>query len=263
MSYTVKKLAELSGVSARTLRFYDEIGLLKPAYYGNNHYRYYEEEQLLMLQQILFFRELGFSLRDVQKIISGPAFDKIAALQTHQITLQKSLDKTQTLIKTINKTISYLRGSITMRNIGEIYEGFQSKIEKLSKDCLQEYKQAALEDGLMTAQDLVEMEKTEAELKNWKMEDFLRHSQLGEAILKRFVELIDTNMDAQSLEVQALVAEHYQWTAIMSGPISKHAYYHTALSNNYPRLINYYEAYHPQLRDYLLAAMKFFADRAA
>ncbi|WP_232220571.1 MerR family transcriptional regulator [Legionella tunisiensis] len=60
MSYTVKQLAKLSNVSPRTLRFYDEIGLLKPAYYGDNNYRYYEEEQLLILQQILFSVSLVF-----------------------------------------------------------------------------------------------------------------------------------------------------------------------------------------------------------
>ncbi len=54
LSYTVKKLPELSGVSIRTLRWYDEVGLLKPAYYGSNGYRYYEEEQILRLQQTLF-----------------------------------------------------------------------------------------------------------------------------------------------------------------------------------------------------------------
>lgn len=54
MAYTVKKLAKLSGISIRTLRFYDAIGLLKPAYYGDNNYRYYEAEQILMLQQILY-----------------------------------------------------------------------------------------------------------------------------------------------------------------------------------------------------------------
>jgi DNA-binding transcriptional MerR regulator len=59
MAYTVKKLAAISGVSVRTLHFYDEAGLLKPAYYGANGYRFYEEPQLLMLQQIRFFRELG------------------------------------------------------------------------------------------------------------------------------------------------------------------------------------------------------------
>lgn len=69
MAYTVKKLEKLSGISIRALRFYDEIGLLKPAYYGENNHRYYEEKQLLMLQQILFFRALGFSLADIQRII--------------------------------------------------------------------------------------------------------------------------------------------------------------------------------------------------
>ena len=70
MAYTVKKLSELSGVTVRTLHFYEEAALLKPAYYGSNGYRYYEEKQLLQLQQILFFKELGFSLKQIQKIYS-------------------------------------------------------------------------------------------------------------------------------------------------------------------------------------------------
>src|SRR3990167_10737481 len=102
MAYTVNKLAKLSGVSVRTLHFYDEIGLLKPAYYGDNNYRYYEEEQLLMLQQILFFREIGFSLNDIQRILSSNDFDKIEALKSHKNILEKNLDRAQTLIKTID-----------------------------------------------------------------------------------------------------------------------------------------------------------------
>lgn len=68
MVYTIKQLADISGVSSRTLRFYDEINLLNPAYIDTNNYRYYEEEQLLILQQILFYRELDFSLKDIQTI---------------------------------------------------------------------------------------------------------------------------------------------------------------------------------------------------
>ena len=62
-----KKLAKLSGVSVRTLHFYDEIGLLKPAYYGDNNYRYYEEAQLLMLQRFYFFVSLGFEVLSLVK----------------------------------------------------------------------------------------------------------------------------------------------------------------------------------------------------
>jgi DNA-binding transcriptional MerR regulator len=123
MSYTVKKLATLSGVSIRTLRFYDSIGLLKPAYYGDNHYRYYEEEQILMLQQILFYRELNFSLIDIQKMISGNDFNKIDALISHKKILEQNLDRTKKLIHTIDQTIAHLRGKITMRN-EELFVGF-------------------------------------------------------------------------------------------------------------------------------------------
>lgn len=126
MSYTVKKLANLSGISIRTLRFYDTIGLLKPAYYGDNNYRYYEEEQILLLQQILFYRELNFSLQDIRKIISSDDFNKIDALISHKQVLAQNLNRTKKLIKTIDQTIAHLRGKITMRD-EELFVGFAHK----------------------------------------------------------------------------------------------------------------------------------------
>lgn len=123
MTYTVKKLSTISGVSIRTLRFYDSIGLLKPAYYGDNQYRYYQEEQILMLQQILFYRELGLSLSEIHRIINSDAFNKIDALNSHKHVLLGSLDRTKSLIKTIDQTIAHLRGKITMRD-EELFVGF-------------------------------------------------------------------------------------------------------------------------------------------
>lgn len=105
MTYTVKKLAELVGISIRTLRYYDEIGLLKPSYYGENGYRYYEEEQLLLLQQILFFRELGFELKQIRKILERKDYDRVAALHSHKKNLQKDVERIRQLIKTIDETI--------------------------------------------------------------------------------------------------------------------------------------------------------------
>src|SRR3989442_6729536 len=69
----------MSGVSVRTLHFYDEMALLKPAYTKANGYRIYEEPQLLMLQQILFYRELGFELKRIKEILSQRKFEKVAA----------------------------------------------------------------------------------------------------------------------------------------------------------------------------------------
>src|SRR3954452_5831307 len=123
MPYTVKQVAAMSRVSVRTLHFYDEVGLLKPAYVGANGYRFYEEPQLLMLQQILFYRELGFELKQIKAILGRADFEKVAALQSHRRVLQDSLARTRTLLDTIDKTISHLEGTTTMKS-EEMFLGF-------------------------------------------------------------------------------------------------------------------------------------------
>src|SRR4026209_2107501 len=123
MAYTVKQVAAISGVSVRTLHFYDETGLLKPAYHGANRYRFYEEPQLLMLQQILFYRELGFELKQIKRIIGRSDFDKVAALESHRKVLQKNVAQTRKLIVTIDKTIEHLKGKKKMKS-EEMFAGF-------------------------------------------------------------------------------------------------------------------------------------------
>ncbi len=81
MSYTIKQLAHIAKISVRTLHHYDNIGLLKPMRKKGNQYRFYEESDLLKLQQVLFFRELEFSLPEIKKILSSPAFDMHASLR--------------------------------------------------------------------------------------------------------------------------------------------------------------------------------------
>jgi len=124
MGYTVKQLAVMSGVTVRTLHFYDELALLKPAYSKANGYRIYEEPQLLMLQQILFYRELGFELKRIKGILSQRKFEKLAALKSHRQVLEKNVTRTRTLIETIDKTISHLKGTKKMKN-EELFMGFR------------------------------------------------------------------------------------------------------------------------------------------
>jgi DNA-binding transcriptional MerR regulator len=123
MAYTVKQVAGLSGVSVRTLHFYDELELLKPAHVSASGYRYYEEPQLLTLQQILLYRELGFELRQIKSILGRADFEKAAALESHRSVLEKNLARTQTLIATIDKTIQHVRGMKRMSN-EEMFAGF-------------------------------------------------------------------------------------------------------------------------------------------
>ena len=124
MAYTVKQVAAMSGVSVRTLHFYDEMALLKPAYTKANGYRIYEERQLLMLQQILFYRELGFELKRIKEILSQRKFEKVAALKSHRQVLEKNVTRTRTLIETIDKTISHLKGTKKMKS-EELFMGFK------------------------------------------------------------------------------------------------------------------------------------------
>src|SRR4051812_3617390 len=122
-AYTVKQVAAMSGVSVRALHFYDETDLLKPAYYGANGYRFYQEPQLLTLQQILFYRELGFELKQIKRTLGRRNFEKVAALQSHRKVLEKNLTRTRSLLQTIDKTVKHLKGAKKMKN-EEMFVGF-------------------------------------------------------------------------------------------------------------------------------------------
>lgn len=123
MAYTVKQVAALSGVSVRTLHFYDEAGLLEPAYTGANGYRFYEEPQLLTLQQILFYRELGFELRQIRQLLGRPDFQRVDALRSHREALEERLARTRRLLETIDHTIDHLEGRKPMKS-EQIFAGF-------------------------------------------------------------------------------------------------------------------------------------------
>jgi len=133
MSFTIKEIADLAGVTTRTIRYYDEIGLLIPSEIGDNGYRYYDRENLLLLQQIMFFRELEVSLKDIQLILNRPEFNLVSALQEHRVTLQAKADRINTLIETVDQTIATIKGEWEM-NDQEYFEGFdESQYEEEAK----------------------------------------------------------------------------------------------------------------------------------
>lgn len=135
--YTVKQLADLAGVSARTLHYYDQIGLLRPEAYGENGYRYYGGGDLLRLQQILFFRELDFSLAEIQSALSRPDFDLLRALAQHRQALHGRIQRLERLVETIDKTIHHLKGEIPMSN-QDLYAGFDEEKQKEYEEIVRE-----------------------------------------------------------------------------------------------------------------------------
>lgn len=141
-TYTVKQLAEIAGVTPRTLHHYDRIGLLKPASVNKNGYRHYNELSMLRLQQILFFRELGFELDKIKAILDQPDFDLVSALQTHRYQLQAKQLHLQRLIRTVDATTMHLLGEVKMSE-KKMFEGFEEKQKDYEKQAIENWGEGA------------------------------------------------------------------------------------------------------------------------
>ncbi|WP_110926199.1 MerR family transcriptional regulator [Bacillus massiliglaciei] len=142
----VKEVADLAGVSVRTLHHYDEIGLLRPKETTEAGYRVYSEENLETLQQILYFKELGFPLKKIMEIMDSPAFNRKEALELqHKILLEKKrrLDK---MIVSIEKSIHHLKGDIHMSN-QEKFEGFDFSSNPYEKEAREKWGDRAVEEA--------------------------------------------------------------------------------------------------------------------
>src|SRR5438128_657244 len=124
--FTVKQLARVSGVSIRTLHYYDEIGLLKPAEVGANGYRYYGRDELLRLQQILLHRELGLPLESIAALLDTTDGDRIVRLREYRRQLVQRIADQHELIATVDGTIASLEGENRM-DAGNLYKGFSAE----------------------------------------------------------------------------------------------------------------------------------------
>ncbi|MGN8982215.1 MerR family transcriptional regulator [Enterococcus villorum] len=138
MEYTIKKMAEISGVSPRTLRFYDEINLLKPARITSSGYRIYSSHEVDRLQHILFYRSLEFKLEKIKEILDNPTFDHQKALIEHQKMLLEKREQIDTLLTTIQQTLNSSKGGKPMQD-HEKFEGLKKqKITENEKNYGQE-----------------------------------------------------------------------------------------------------------------------------
>ena len=129
MEYTVHQLAQLAGVSTRTLRWYDRIGLLQPTRVGANGYRFYGGPEVDRLQQILFYRALGVSLERIGRILDDPSFDRLTALYGHLTALQAEQARIGGLIETVQQTIA-MQERKTMMSDEEKFAAFKRETLK-------------------------------------------------------------------------------------------------------------------------------------
>jgi len=253
--YTVKQLAKLSGVSVRTLHHYDEIGLLKPARLGGNRYRYYEAPEVLRLQQILFHRELGFSLQEIAALLDRPGFDRLEALRSHRARLQREAQRYAELVMTIDRTIADLNGKRTMQHT-ELFKGFSPE------------KQAGYEQWLIERyggdmRERIDVSKgqlaslTDAEKARLLEELAQLESDLAEACRRQ--------LPCDSTALDGALTRHRDWVGTMwNRPCPPDEYAGLAdLYLSHPDFRARYEALAPGFTEYLAGAMKAHAARAS
>ncbi|PKV50285.1 DNA-binding transcriptional MerR regulator [Aquimarina sp. MAR_2010_214] len=195
--YTAKGLSDIAGVSVRTLHYYDKIGLLKPAIRTEARYRLYGENELLKLQQILFFKELDFPLKEILDILIDPEFDLIKALESHAQALVLKQKRISEMLNTIEKTMLNLKGK-KMITDDELYDGFtKEETNKNRKETIEKYGVEALE-------------KSEAYLKKLTKEQLEALKNEQKEIFKALFEI--SNQEPESKTVQLEVARHYKNT---------------------------------------------------
>lgn len=249
--YSVKSLAKLAGVSVRTLHHYDRLGLLKPSIRTEARYRLYGQEELLRLQQILFYKELDFSLGEILHILEDPNFSLLTALESHRCALKARQERLATLLETIDKTISTLNGERVMLTNDDLYEGFLKG---------QEYRQEAV-----AKYGAKPIEESENKLRQLGKEVFGKLKADQQDIAQTLAGMV--NLDPTSDAVQQQIARHYAnirgfWgeSVCQSKNMTK-AYKGLAqLYVDDPRFMSQNGLPNPEYAHFLKKAMTYFAD---
>ncbi len=236
MEYTVQKLAALAGVSPRTLRWYDKMGLLQPARVSGGGYRIYGPAQVDRLQQILFYRELGMELEAIRSLLDAPAFDAASALKMHRTQLLERRAQLDRLLETLDRTLAAREGKGIMSD-REKFEGFKREMvaeneRKYGKEIRERYGHEAVE---RSNRKVMGMTQTEHD----------RYAALAEQVLDTLEAAMDAGDPAGELGMKA-AALHREWLGAYWDHYSPEA--HLGLAQMYvedARFTSYYDARRP------------------
>lgn len=249
MEYTILKLAKLSGVSTRTLRYYDEIGLLKPDRLDSG-YRVYGEKEVDLLQQILFYRALGFPLQEIKAILSSPSFNRLAALNSHLDSLREQQEALTLLISNVQKTILKEEGKLSMSN--------QEKFEGLKKQLLTE-NEAKYGKEIREAYGESQTEQSNQKFSSLTENEFNEMKDLEREILERLSLAVRENRPPKGTAGREIAGMHRKWLSYSWPSYSKEA--HMGLAELYVqdgRFSSYYDRETPGCAEFLRDALLFW-----
>lgn len=251
MEYSINKLSRMAGISTRTLRYYDEIGLLKPARVSSSQYRIYGEQEVDTLQQILFFRALGVSLEDIKKALGDPSFDREAALQSHLSTLTAKKAELERLIANVQKTIGALKGETKMRD-DEKFEGLKKTLVEENEANYGKEIRAAYGDAVVDASN--------QKLKGMSAAQYAEAEALSQELNELLKKAVEEG-DPAGESAQMACARHKQWLLHFwpDGMYTKVA--HMGLGEMYcedERFRAYYDAIAPGCAELLRDALRIY-----
>lgn len=249
MEYTIQKLGSLAGVSTRTLRYYDEIGILKPARINSSGYRIYGKAEVDRLQQILFYRELGVSLEDIKAIVTDPGFDGTRALKQHREQLLDRRKQLDALIANVDHTIAMHEGRMNMSD-QEKFQGFKQKLvddneKKYGKEVREKY-----------GEDTVN--KSNQKVLNMTREEHDEVTRLANEVLDTLAAAFQTGDPAGEL-AQKTAELHKRWISFYWPEYTKEA--HAGVAQMYvddERFKAYYDEKQEGLAEFLRDAIHIY-----
>lgn len=242
----------MSGVTTRTLRHYDELGLLSPKRDKDSLYRLYDEDNVNTLQSILFYRELGYELKEIKDIISESNFDIIESLNEMEDKLESKIESYKKILKTIKDTIQLKKGNIEMSN-NKKFEAFKEAKLKENND------KYGIE--LEEKYDKKFMQQANQKYKNKTESEMNQHNTFTDQMHSVMIQAIKENDSSSELSMK-MCEMHKQWLLFYWPTYTKEA--HLSLTEMYTqdeRFTKYYDNIHPGLAKFLFKAMNVFMSK--
>ena len=253
MEYNISQLSKLSGVSARTLRYYDEINLLHPSRTNEAGYRFYGDKEVNLLQQILFYRERGLSLEKIRFILYDENFDMLKALNEHLTELENRRERLSKLIDTVKDTIASVKGEFIMCD--------SEKFEAFKKDIVDQYEKLYGEEAREKYGDS-EVDMAVNKVLSLSKEDYEKFQTLGKKVMEVLKAAVISKASPESETGRSVASLHKEWLGYSWKDYTEQK--HKGVVSLYvqdEKFKKYYDREQDGCADFLLAAVDFWAEK--
>ena len=205
MEYSIQELSRLSGVTTRTLRWYDQIGLLKPSRVAESGYRYYGCAEVDRLQDILYYRALGVELAKIKECLDDPSYDRLTALRNHLAALEAKQEQLEKLIRSVKDTIGAEERNEVMSD-EQKFTAFKRQIVAQNEETYGAEIRAKYGDE--------QVDKANAAVMNLTQEQYQEWIRLGREIQERLEAAVQAGLTPEGESGREITALHRQWLTI-------------------------------------------------